>query len=119
MTETLPLLDQGTLQSLKCDVGEKTFGLLVASMRRELSNGDSDLRAACEASDWSALERQAHALKSASRTFGAERLGQACERLEAAARDQESPAGAKPAIKPLLDDALGLITDMAKRLDTL
>ncbi len=80
------LIDQTALDRLEMEVGAETLKLLLASMCNEISSTCTQLNEAVAAGDWAVIDIQAHGMKSASRTFGAERLGAACEALEMRAK---------------------------------
>lgn len=82
----MPLLDQPVLDRLTADVGQESAEFLVSSLKQEIEKTGSALAQCASEGDLEQLEIQAHALKSAARSFGALRLGEACFALEEAAR---------------------------------
>ncbi|MCJ9428217.1 Hpt domain-containing protein [Kordiimonas marina] len=87
MAETLAIVDQRVLDQLAEDVGAETLPVLIASLKREIAGAQAALPEHLAAGDMEQLEIGSHALKSAARSFGAMRLGEACLALEEAARD--------------------------------
>ncbi len=86
MTENFPLLDQSVIDRLALDVGEKTARMLVESLIVEIESSGRKLETHLSDGDVKLVENQAHALKSAARSFGAMQLGESCLALEEAAR---------------------------------
>jgi HPt (histidine-containing phosphotransfer) domain-containing protein len=82
----LPILDQTALNRLKADVGPDSAAFLIESLKSEIKAGEQAFPEHVAAGDLSALEIQAHALKSAARSFGAMRLGEICLLLEQGAK---------------------------------
>ncbi|WP_417462302.1 Hpt domain-containing protein [Kordiimonas sp.] len=86
----MPLLDQPVLDRLTADVGQESAAFLVSSLKQEIAKTGTALARFASEGDLEQLEIQAHALKSAARSFGAMRLGEACLALEEAARAERA-----------------------------
>lgn len=86
----MPLLDQPVLDRLTADVGQESAAFLISSLKQEIEKTGSALAKFASEGDLEQLEIQAHALKSAARSFGAMKLGEACYALEEAARDERA-----------------------------
>ena len=91
MGSLLPLVDKPVLDRLTADVGEESAAFLLTSLKKEIQKSGSELAAFAAGGDYQQLEVQAHALKSAARSFGALRLGEACQALEQAAKNKSDP----------------------------
>ena len=83
-----PILDQQVLNGLIADVGEETATMLLQSLTREIEGSRDKLETYLVDEDLALFENQAHALKSAARSFGAIRLGESCLSLELAAKEK-------------------------------
>lgn len=97
MPETIALIDASAIARLKSDVGPESASLLVKSLKKEITKSCGDLANHISSNDLHMAETQAHALKSAARSFGAMQLGEACYKLEQAAH-QARPQTALQAI---------------------
>lgn len=86
----LPLVDKPVLDRLAAEVGEESASFLLNSLMQEIRDSGSELVQHASVGDLNQLEIQAHALKSAARSFGAMRLGEACQALEFAAKGDAS-----------------------------
>lgn len=82
----MPLLDRRVLDRLALDVGLETTQMLLASLKTEIESSGRKLSEHFAERDTRLLENQAHALKSAARSFGALQLGESCLAIEEAAR---------------------------------
>jgi HPt (histidine-containing phosphotransfer) domain-containing protein len=83
-------LDLGVLERLREDLGgarSDALDAIIAEYLRALPGRVDAIAAALEAGDPQRLRDEAHALKGASLTFGASRVGSLCERLERAGRE--------------------------------
>tara|TARA_R110002096_G_scaffold328994_3_gene522964 strand:+ start:749 stop:1096 length:348 start_codon:yes stop_codon:yes gene_type:complete len=89
VTEKMPLLDRKALDRLVLDVGLETTQMLLASLKTEIESSGRKLSEYFAVRDRRLLENQAHALKSAARSFGALQLGESCLALEEAARSSD------------------------------
>lgn len=78
----LPIFDRSAWDQLSSDVGPDSVVILLASLKNEIRMGEAAMQDYLQASDMALLENQAHALKSAARTFGALRLGELCFAIE-------------------------------------
>jgi len=87
MSTVLPLIDRATLYRLTLDVGEENAIMLLGSLKAEILASQKKLEKYLALQEWALFENQAHALKSASRSFGAMQLGEACMVLEQAAKE--------------------------------
>ena len=87
----MPLLDQPILDRLTADVGEESAIFLINSLKQEIVRTGKALAEHASKGDLEQVEIQAHALKSAARSFGALRLGEACLAIEEAARASRTP----------------------------
>lgn len=86
MPEQKPLLDKTILDRLALDVGDETTQMLIDSLKTEIETSEHKLVEHLSKKDYRLMENQAHALKSAARSFGALQLGDSCLALEEAAR---------------------------------
>jgi len=86
MTDKLQILDVAVLDVLKVDVGAESLPVLVNSLISEIRSGEARLVEYLNIDDAALLENQAHALKSATLSFGAVKLGDICLRLEDCAK---------------------------------
>lgn len=77
-------IDDSALALLAEQTDASILPSLVGTYIAEVRSRGQRIAEALAAQDWQALERQAHALKSASRTFGAHRLAATLEALELA-----------------------------------
>ncbi|MFC4348672.1 Hpt domain-containing protein [Kordiimonas lipolytica] len=87
----IPLLDMPVLDRLAAEVGKESAAFLLDSLKQEIRNSGCELMQHASVGDLEQLEIQAHALKSAARSFGAMRLGEACQAIEYAAKADGSP----------------------------
>ncbi|GHF12382.1 hypothetical protein GCM10017044_02910 [Kordiimonas sediminis] len=78
----LDLRQSATVQQLISDVGEDAFLMLSEALIAEIQNAQQSLPRYLADKDWHMLEVDAHAMKSAARSFGAEALADACLDLE-------------------------------------
>ena len=88
--DTYPVFDESVFARMKSDVGEDVAFMLLGSLKGEIEKGVAALRQHFTEQDYHMLENQAHALKSAVRSFGAMRLGEACLALETAGKEKLS-----------------------------
>ena len=86
-----PVLDREVLKGLITDVGKDTADMLLQSLTREIEGSKDKLEAYLVDENIPLFENQAHALKSAARSFGAIRLGECCLSLELAAKEKALP----------------------------
>ncbi|NVJ98803.1 MAG: Hpt domain-containing protein [Alphaproteobacteria bacterium] len=86
-----PLVDKPVLDRLAAEVGKESAAFLLDSLKAEIKSTGSKLAVHANTGDLEMLEVQAHALKSAVRSFGAMRLGDACQALEFAAKAEALP----------------------------
>lgn len=86
-----PLLDKPVLDRLAAEVGEESAAFLLDSLRKEIQNSGCELAQHASVGNYEQVEVQAHALKSAVRSFGALRLGEACQAIEYAAKAEQTP----------------------------
>ncbi len=103
MLEQIPIYNQASYLALYNDVGADTFVILLASLCDEIEMTSAAILQAVEGKNWEIIDNQAHTLKSTARTFGADRLGEACSVLEELAKS-------KPARTPHKDDIAALLT---------
>ncbi len=82
----MPLLDKPVLDRLTADVGEESAAFLIGSLKNEISRTRDALEDLAAKGDLEQVEIQAHALKSAARSFGAMKLGETCYAIEQAAK---------------------------------
>ncbi len=87
MPDNIPILDERVFATLQEDVGPSSAVILVQSLKEEIRNSEILLQAYAQDRNMRLLENQAHALKSAARSFGALRLGEVCRALEGEAKD--------------------------------
>lgn len=92
MTEERPIRDNAVLAQLTSDVGEEALPILMQALAAELSKSMQTIREALGAQDFELLETTAHALKSATASFGAVALSDVCLSLEMASRDHAGTA---------------------------
>ncbi|UTW58678.1 Hpt domain-containing protein [Kordiimonas sp. SCSIO 12603] len=90
MGDTYPVFDESVFERMKSDVGDDVALMLLGSLQGEIGKGAVALRQHFIAQDYHMLENQAHALKSAVRSFGAMKLGEACLELEMAGKENRS-----------------------------
>lgn len=91
---TLPVLNALALAQLR-ELAEGDAAFLadvVAGYRQETPGRVVELARAADAGDHAAVVAAAHALKGASRTIGAERVGAVCQAIESAGREGTLPA---------------------------
>lgn len=87
----IPLVDKPVLDKLAMEVGEESAAYLLDSLKNEIRQSGCELSQHATSGNLEQLEVQAHALKSAVRSFGALRLGEACQEIEAAAKAERAP----------------------------
>lgn len=87
----VPLVDKPVLDKLAAEVGAESAAYLLDSLKDEIISSGSKLTVHASSGDFDLLEVQAHALKSAVRSFGALRLGDACQAIEHAAKTESTP----------------------------
>ncbi len=97
--ENFSVLDKSVLNRLIADVGKDTAVLLLQSLKKEIENATVSLDEYLQTRDMAQLENQAHALKSAVRSFGAMRLGACCLALEEAGKHGIEPVEIKKMIQ--------------------
>ncbi len=79
------LADNATLEQLRNDAGPALVSELIASFMTETDERLARMQSAMQSKDLDSVAAEAHAMKSSSGTFGALRLQQLVEQLEAAA----------------------------------
>lgn len=82
----MPILDKPVLDRLTADVGEESAAFLTSSLKNEITRTRDALEDLAAKGELEQVEIQAHALKSAARSFGAMRLGETCYAIEQAAK---------------------------------
>lgn len=82
----MPLLDKPVLDRLTADVGEESAAFLIGSLKNEINRTGDALEVLAAKGELEQVEIQAHALKSAARSFGAMQLGETCYAIEQAAK---------------------------------
>ncbi|WP_417450117.1 Hpt domain-containing protein [Kordiimonas sp.] len=82
----MSLLDKKVLDKLTNDVGEESVEFLVGSLKQEIERTGLAISEHLSKGEIEQVEIQAHALKSAARSFGAMPLGDICQAIEEAAR---------------------------------
>ena len=82
--EVFALLDGEVVRELEGDVGSDMLPILLQSLRNEIVSADKAMTAYLVEGEIRLLRNQAHALKSAARSFGMLRLGEACFDIETA-----------------------------------
>ncbi|PCI63445.1 MAG: hypothetical protein COB37_04935 [Kordiimonadales bacterium] len=85
MTEVFALLDDEIVQGMEREVGSDMLPILLQSLRNEIVSADKAMTAYLAEDEIALLRNQAHALKSAARSFGMLQLGEACFDIESAA----------------------------------
>jgi len=90
--ENLPAVDDGALERLAEQTDPAIVPSLVATYLAELNTRCGRIAEALSRQDWAMLQGQAHALKSASHSFGAARLATALEAIEAACLSGDTEA---------------------------
>lgn len=113
MEGQLPILDATVLAKLKADVGDDAAVFLIDSLIKEIRSAQTTLTEYVRTNDMHLLENQAHALKSATRSFGALRLGAICAALEEGAKT----GAAETLIKGLLADFVSVSEDSVAAFD--
>jgi HPt (histidine-containing phosphotransfer) domain-containing protein len=76
------VINQKTLDALAREVGSSTIPVLVKSLCDEIKSGIRNFNTYFTNEDWRALEVEAHALKSATLSFGAEKISDTCRSIE-------------------------------------
>jgi HPt (histidine-containing phosphotransfer) domain-containing protein len=99
---------EAALSDLRDTLGDATASEIVGLFLKGTPRLVSEMRAALSADDADTVTDRAHQLKSMSLTVGAEKLGAACARLEAAGRAAELSRGPAmlAAIEALVDALL-------------
>lgn len=87
MTQGMPIKDDAVLAQLARDVGEDALPMLMQALAKELIQSAETIHRSLVSADCALLETTAHALKSATASFGALRLSDVCKSIEFAARD--------------------------------
>lgn len=82
-------IDEKEIEHLIADIGMDDFKTLLEAFFSECGDKLNSLERNSSAADHQLLELDAHTLKSLSRTFGALKLGEACAKLERAAKDKD------------------------------
>lgn len=85
----LPLCNMSTLKSLEQEVGAGVLSTLITSLCDEIETSRENFTVYIKNTARQSLEVEAHALKSAALSFGAERLSQTCRSIEFATKDQK------------------------------
>ena len=80
------LLDPAAVGALAADVGADRLGLVLEAFCGELDRREPLFRAALDAADMAAIQRESHSLKGSALTFGAPALGAAARRTNDASR---------------------------------
>ena len=119
MNEARHMINLDIVAEMRRDVGVEAYGILVAALREEIENGQSTLRRHYDDGNWRRLEVDAHALKSACRSFGADQLANSCMAIEKAAERIVTGSSDKIPDKALLDILDFMITETLQALDTL
>ena len=102
----MPLLDKPVLDRLTADVGEESAAFLIGSLKNEINRTGDALEVLTAKGDLEQVEIQAHALKSAARSFGAMQLGETCYEIEQAAK-----AACKAKVEGLLGELKAVSAD--------
>ncbi|WP_262693183.1 Hpt domain-containing protein [Kordiimonas aquimaris] len=84
-----PLLDQSVLDSLLGSVEPAAMPVLMQSLEREIGDSEAGILETAGKLDWALLEVKAHALKSATASFGAMRLSALLLLMEENARETQ------------------------------
>jgi HPt (histidine-containing phosphotransfer) domain-containing protein len=84
-------VDKPVLDKLAAEVGKESAAFLLDSLVKEIKTSGCELSEHASSRNYEQLEVQAHALKSAARSFGAMQLGEACQALEHAAKAESEP----------------------------
>ena len=83
------IIDENEINGLISDIGREDFIILLNAFLSECSSKLNSLKDNLDKTEHDQLELDSHTLKSLSRTFGAVALGDACSKLENAAKNQE------------------------------
>lgn len=103
----LPVIDWSALDRLAEQTDPSILPSLVATYLTEVGNRRIRMADGLSRRDWNVLEREAHALKSASHSFGAVRLAELLEAIEqACVRGDTESAAALAATLPGIVDAV-------------
>ncbi len=87
MVQSMPIKDDAVLAQLARDVGDDALPVLMKALAKELTQSAETIHKSLGSADYALLETTAHALKSATASFGALRLSEVCKSIEFAARD--------------------------------
>lgn len=99
MGDTYPVFDESVFERMKSDVGEDIALMLLGSLKEEITKGARSLKQHFANQNYHLLENQAHALKSAVRSFGAMKLGEACLALELAGKETRPWSDLEPLMR--------------------
>ena len=83
------MIDENEIDRLVADIGPDDFKMLLDEFFKEYSSKLDSLSRNLNTTNHELLELDSHTLKSLARTFGAVELGDACAKLEQAAKHQE------------------------------
>lgn len=83
------MIDENEIDHLIADIGLDDFKMLLDAFFSEYIHKIDSLDRNSKSADHELLELDSHTLKSLARTFGAVELGDACAKLEQAAKHQE------------------------------
>ena len=83
------MIDENEIDRLIADIGLDDFKMLLNAFLKEYISKLESLSRNLNATNHELLELDSHTLKSLARTFGAVELGDACAKLEQAAKHQE------------------------------
>ena len=88
--ESLPILDASALEKLTQETNASVMRRIIGLFIEETHGRIAQIGAACQHEDWTRLQREAHTLKSAAGTFGAQRLQARAKELDEACRNQQT-----------------------------
>ena len=85
----MAMIDENEIDRLIVDIGTVDFKMLLDAFFTEYSSKIDSLNRNLNTTDHDLLELDSHTLKSLARTFGAIELGDACAKLEQAAKHRK------------------------------
>ena len=85
----MAMIDENEINRLIADIGLDDFKMLLDAFLKECSSKIDSLRRNLDTTNHDLLELDSHTLKSLARTFGAIELGDACAKLEQAAKNHK------------------------------
>lgn len=85
----MAMIDENEIERLITDIGPDDFKMLLGAFLNEYSSKLESLTHNLNIANHELLELDSHTLKSLARTFGAVELGDACAKLELAAKQRE------------------------------